>query len=151
MSEKYIETHIRNYVNGRPKSFVIKLHADGTQGKDTLDLLGALDGVPFFVEVKDVDGAPSLMQQALVKRYADCGYVTGIVKSVDEFKALFGKGVGWYLYKRLLPSGWHLHITDTPHTVPDEFRFMESFLTYEDAIEARDAFADKYNRRENYE
>jgi hypothetical protein len=87
--EKLVEHNIRVKIWLEPKSFCMKIHADGMQGKNTLDLIGAYKGRPFMIEVKAPDGVPSMIQEALVRRFQKCGYVAGVVSSWDEFKALF--------------------------------------------------------------
>jgi hypothetical protein len=86
--EKLIENAIKKYIRDSG-GWVVKIHAGMEQGKSTLDLLGSLNRKPFLVEVKRVGGVPSLAQEILVTRARMSGYVSGIIESLDEFKALF--------------------------------------------------------------
>lgn len=88
MSEKSIENEIKFFVKSE-RGWVTKIHADGVQGKDTVDLIGSLYGLPFIVEVKDGDKAPSKIQQFILDRAAQSGYVAGCVGTLAAFKALF--------------------------------------------------------------
>lgn len=88
MREKDVESHIKDYVR-QQGGWVVKLHADGTQGMNTLDLLGSLNGKPFLVEVKKPNGRVRPHQTYLVERASTTGYVSGIVSSLKEFKALW--------------------------------------------------------------
>ncbi len=86
--EKRIEADIKAHIRANG-GWVEKLHADGVQGRGTLDLMGAYRGRPFLVEVKAADGKPTPTQEALVRRARNGGDVSGVVSSVDEFHALF--------------------------------------------------------------
>ena len=90
MNEKQVEQAIKRNIRAAPDSFVVKIHADGTQGRNTLDLVGAYKGVPFWVDVKTPDGGVSLVQRGLIRRCRACGFVSGAVSGWDAFKALFG-------------------------------------------------------------
>jgi hypothetical protein len=86
--EKRIESTLKELIRANG-GWVEKLHADGVQGRGTLDLLGAYRGRPFLVEVKATDGKPTPTQEALVRRAHNGGFVSGIVASVEAFEALF--------------------------------------------------------------
>lgn len=87
--EKRIEMKIRAHVAATPHGWSVKLHADGHQGRGTLDLLGGYQGHPFLVEVKRVGGEASKIQDALVRQAQRGGFVSGIIDSVAAFVALF--------------------------------------------------------------
>lgn len=89
MKEKLVEEQIREYIKAQC-GFSTKLHADGVQGRDTLDLIGGVFGKPFMVDVKKPGGSASRIQKYLVKRAQKQGYIAGIVDSVESFKGLFG-------------------------------------------------------------
>lgn len=89
MSEKSIENEIKFFVKSE-RGWVTKIHADGVQGKDTVDLIGGLYGKPFYVEVKkDEHEEPSKIQEYLLDRAAQSGYVAGCIGSLEAFKDLF--------------------------------------------------------------
>lgn len=69
--------------------WVVKIHAGAEVGKGTLDLLGGLYGKPFNVEVKKPGEVGSPMQDALVARSKAQGYISAVVDSLEDFKALF--------------------------------------------------------------
>lgn len=88
MTEKSVETEIKEYVAAH-YGWVTKIHADGMQGKSTLDLLGSVFGKPFYVEVKKPGGVASPMQNFLVNRAQRTGFISGIVDDLDDFVVLF--------------------------------------------------------------
>lgn len=90
MSEKAIEDAIKHHIRACG-GWVVKLHADGLQGRDTLDLVGAYRGRPFWIEVKASDGTLSPIQQHSIDRARRTGYVSGAVTSVSEFEGLFNE------------------------------------------------------------
>jgi hypothetical protein len=98
LPEKRIENAIKAYVRAHKRtsgdgSFVVKLFANGEQGKTTLDLVGSFRGKPFMVEVKAPNGKTSLIQSMLVKQARKGGYVSGVVDSVMAFIDLFEEPV----------------------------------------------------------
>ena len=88
MAEKQIEDMIKTRIKATG-GWVIKLHADEMQGKETLDLMGGYRGRAFFVEVKAPDGVVSPMQAYVIERARQSGYVSGAVASLEEFENLF--------------------------------------------------------------
>ena len=89
MSEKDIENAIKAYVTHEPYSFCYKIAGGRYQRSGLPDLLGSYRGQPFAVEVKDKTGTPSPLQLYALSKFKGGGYVTGIVRSLVEFKALF--------------------------------------------------------------
>ncbi len=89
MREKDVETTIRKHIKTMPLSWSEKLHADGFQGRSTVDLVGSDRGRPFWVEVKAPDGVLSSIQAFSLERARLSGYVSGCVSSVEEFRRLF--------------------------------------------------------------
>ncbi len=87
-SEKHDEAEIKRHIRASG-GWVEKLHADGVQGKGTLDLLGSYRGRPFLVKFKAESGKPTPTQTALVRRARQGGFVSGVVASVAEFEGLF--------------------------------------------------------------
>ena len=87
-SEKKVENEIKEFI-WNSGGFVAKIHAGAETGKSTLDLIGGMSDKPFLVEVKRAGGVASPSQKILVKRAKGQGYISGIVQSLDEFKALF--------------------------------------------------------------
>lgn len=67
---------------------VFNLHGS-VYGKHMPDLIGGYNGKPFAVEVKDATGTPSKGQTYRLRQLQTQGYVTGVVRSVDDFKELF--------------------------------------------------------------
>lgn len=88
-SEKQIEKAIRAYVDSRPQSFAVKLHGGAVTGRGYPDLFGALEGRPFWVEVKRPGGAVRHEQKLWVRRARRGGYIAGVVDSLEAFKVLF--------------------------------------------------------------
>lgn len=88
MTEKQIENIIKAHVR-TAGGWVVKIHADAVQGRETLDLHGSYLGRPFLVEVKDATGKTSALQNYLVRRAKRSGYVSGVVSSLAQFLALF--------------------------------------------------------------
>lgn len=86
--ETRVKIALKKYIvaNG---GWVVKLHADGMQGRGTIDLLGGYRGRPFYVEVKAPDGTVEPAQQFQVDRASRTGFVAGIVASAEEFEQLF--------------------------------------------------------------
>lgn len=87
-AEKNFEEKLKRYIR-RNGGWVVKIHADAMQGRDTLDLVGGFRGKPFLVDVKAPDGVVERIQKFAARRARMTGYVTGFVSSIEEFDALF--------------------------------------------------------------
>lgn len=93
MREKDIENEIKNYLNHtlgfKYNSFCYKLHGNNIQGKGLPDIIGSHKGIPFAVEIK-YNTEVRQEQMLTLRLFKQGGYVVGVVRSLDEFKALFG-------------------------------------------------------------
>lgn len=91
--EKDVENQIKAHVTGlyRADSTVVKIHASGEQGKNTLDLIGSYYGRPFQVEVKKPGHSGTEIQDYFVKRARAGGYVAGVVESLEQFLMMFSE------------------------------------------------------------
>lgn len=86
--EKAVENEIKAWVRAQG-GWCTKLHAGVESGNATLDLLGGLNGRPFYVEIKRPGGSIRPMQKVVVERAKAQGYLSEIVDSLEAFKRLF--------------------------------------------------------------
>jgi hypothetical protein len=86
MSETKLGNHIADYIKISPQSFALKLHGNGIQ-KKTVDYIGGWRGVPFAIEVKlpGKEYTTTLSQKASLQQFKQCGYVVGVVTSIEDF------------------------------------------------------------------
>lgn len=89
MDETSLQRKIQEWVSHSGGNS-LKLHGNAFQRKGEPDLIGSLPGpIPFAVETKVGDNTPSKIQLYRLSRWAEQGWITGVVYSLDEFIALF--------------------------------------------------------------
>lgn len=77
--QRRIQAAIRN-AGGK----VYKLHGGQFGVAGAPDLIGALHGRPFAIEVKRPGGKPTALQEHELKAWAEQGFAVGIATNVDE-------------------------------------------------------------------
>lgn len=87
--------HFTESVNGK----AIKIHGSAFTELGTPDILGAISGLHFFVETKLPGEDATPIQKQRLQEWADQGYITGVVHSLDEFKELIGWTAQHYGYE----------------------------------------------------
>ena len=80
--ETTITNNIIKAVNKLPKCKIQKVHG-GPYGHPTLDLIGAVDGRMFLLEVKAPGKKPTPRQMSTMEDWSNAGVYTGWVTSVD--------------------------------------------------------------------
>lgn len=88
MLEKDIIKAIMKYLKTVPCCFAWKEHGGmyGTAGIP--DIIACVDGRFYGFEVKTETGKPTGLQEATIRKIREAGGVAGIVRSVDEVRAI---------------------------------------------------------------
>ena len=89
MKEKDIVKEILQYLRTMPRCFCWKEHGGmyGTAGIP--DIIACVDGRFFGFEVKTVDGKPTKLQEATIRRIRASGGTAAVVRSVEEVRWIF--------------------------------------------------------------
>jgi hypothetical protein len=85
MLEKKRQKNIIDYINLSPNSFVVKVHGSALSRRGLPDLIGSYRGTPFAVEIKQPGNYPSKLQRKWLDKFKAGGYVTGIVRYIEDF------------------------------------------------------------------
>ena len=89
--EKSIADEILRYLNSLPCCHAEKIHRGTYDLRGTPDILGALNGRALALEVKRPGNDATPLQQYVMGKWAQAGAITGVVRSVDDVRALLNK------------------------------------------------------------
>ena len=89
MKESDIVKAIMKYLKTMPRCFCWKEHGGmyGTAGIP--DIIACINGRFFGFEIKTVDGKPTKLQEATIRRIRASGCTAAVVRSVEEVRQVF--------------------------------------------------------------
>lgn len=89
MNERQLVTRIMQIVNSSSQGFAVKTAPIAGGNKGLPDIIGSYKGRPFAVECKIGNNKADGLQKYWLLRMQKGGYVTGVVRSLEEFEGLF--------------------------------------------------------------
>lgn len=90
MTENTIVRNVLAYLKAQPETWAFKVHGSPMQVAGIPDLVGVQKGRFFALEVKRADGKTTLLQEAMMRRIREAGGLVGVVRSVEDVKAVLG-------------------------------------------------------------
>lgn len=88
MKEKHIVNSILRFLKTVPNCFCWKEHGDMYGSSGIPDIIACIDGHFYGFEVKTLTGAPTKLQESVIRKITSAGGTALVVRSLEDVKRI---------------------------------------------------------------